>query len=117
VFQSLEGRREDSPGLQAWDCSLNVFIARRAKTEQPRPSGLGTHPKENRPERAADYRPLSPKKTFVKSKSMAFQKLTNLFPVRKSAVMFGLIGNVGANSLYFRLGWHLRFFNIPAMYA
>ena len=46
---------------------------------------------------------------------MAFQKLTNLFPVRKSGVMFGLIGNVGANSLYFRLGWRLRFFKYASL--
>jgi hypothetical protein len=70
----------------------------------------GNVPKEDRPERAADCRALFPKKSFVESKSMAFQKLTNFFPVRKSAVMFGLIGNVGANSLYLRLGWQLRFF-------
>jgi len=46
---------------------------------------------ENRPERATDWRALSSNKTLLKSKSMAFQKLTNLFPVRKSAVMFACL--------------------------
>ena len=46
---------------------------------------------------------------------MAFRKLTNLFPVRKSAVLFGLIGNVGANSLYYRLGWHFKVLQIRAI--
>jgi hypothetical protein len=40
-FQSPEGRTENSPGLQAWDCSLDILLARRAKRKQPRPSGLG----------------------------------------------------------------------------
>jgi hypothetical protein len=58
----------------------------------------GNVAKENRPERAADCRALFPKKTFVNNESMAFQKLTNLFPVGKSAMMFGLVGNnEGAN--------------------
>ena len=35
--------------------------------------------------------------------SMAFQKLTKLFLLRKFAVMLGLIGNVGGNRLYARL--------------
>src|SRR5580704_11245044 len=35
--------------------------------------------------------------------SMAFQKLTKLFLIRKFAVMLGLIGNVGGNGLYARL--------------
>jgi hypothetical protein len=34
---------------------------------------------------------------------MAFQKLAKLFLIRKFAVMLGLIGNVGGNSLYVRL--------------
>jgi hypothetical protein len=34
-------------------------IARRAKTEQPRPSGLGRRPKRNRPEGAAECGGLS----------------------------------------------------------
>ena len=39
----------------------------------------------------------------VESDSMAFQKRTKLFLRRKSAVMLGLIGNVGGNGLYARL--------------
>jgi hypothetical protein len=39
----------------------------------------------------------------VESDSMAFQKLTKLFLIRKFAVMLGLIGNVGGNGLYARL--------------
>jgi hypothetical protein len=35
--------------------------------------------------------------------SMAFQKLTKLFLIRKFAVMLGLIGNVGDNGFYARL--------------
>jgi hypothetical protein len=35
--------------------------------------------------------------------SMAFQKLTKLFLIRKFAVILGLIGNVGGNGLYARL--------------
>ena len=64
--------------------------------------------KGNRPERAADSRVLFPKKTFVESKRRLFGSI-RISPVRKSAVMFGLIGNVGTNSLYLRLAWHLRF--------
>ena len=50
-------------------------------------------------ERAAECRSLFPKITFVESDSMAFQKLTKLFLIRKFAVMLGLIANVGGNSL------------------
>jgi hypothetical protein len=60
-------------------------------------------PERNRPERAAEGRSLFPKITFVESDSMAFQKLTKLFLIRKFAVMLGLIGNVGGNGLYARL--------------
>ena len=97
--------------------SSRAFDAVRPKGENRTAQAFrpGNVPKENRPERAADYGALFPKKTFVKSKSMAFQKLTNLFPVRKSAMMFGLSGNVGANSLYFRLGWCLRFFKCASL--
>ena len=42
---------------------------------------------------------------------MAFDRLTNLFPIRKSAVMSGLIGNLAAN--YLRLGLQLRFLRYP----
>jgi hypothetical protein len=62
-----------------------------------------TPPRENRPERAAECRALLPKITFVESDSMAFQKITKLFLIRKFTVMLGLIGNVGGNSLYVRL--------------
>jgi hypothetical protein len=41
--------------------------------------------------------------TFVESDSMAFQKLTKLFLIRKFVVMLGPIGNVGGNGLYARL--------------
>jgi hypothetical protein len=34
---------------------------------------------------------------------MAFQKLTQLFLIRKFAAMLGLVGNVGGKSLYVRL--------------
>jgi hypothetical protein len=88
MFKSPEGRTENSPGLQAWE-------------------GLQ---KENRPERAADCRALFPKKPSSKASRLAFQNLTNLFLVRKSKVMFGLIANVGAISFHLRLGWQLRFF-------
>jgi hypothetical protein len=57
----------------------DVFIARRANREQPRPSGLGRRPRENRPERAAERRALFPKIAFVESNSMALQKRTKLF--------------------------------------
>ena len=60
-------------------------------------------PERNRPERAAEGRSLFPKITFVESDSMAFQKLTKLFLIRKFAVMLGLIGNVAGNGLYARL--------------
>ena len=60
-------------------------------------------PERNRPERAAEGRSLFPKITFVESDSMAFQKLTKLFLIRKFAVMLGLIGNGGGNGLYARL--------------
>ena len=53
-------------------------------------------------ERASECQALFPEKTFVESDSMAFQKLTKLFLIRKFAVMLGLIGNVGGNSLYVR---------------
>jgi hypothetical protein len=88
MFKAPEGLTENSPGLQAWD---------------------GLH-KENRPERAADCRALFPKKPSSKASRLAFQNLTNLFLVRKSKVMFGLIANVGAISFHLRLGWQLRFF-------
>ena len=42
-FESPEGRKQNNPDLQAWE---------------------GT-PKENRPERAADYRAVFPEITFV----------------------------------------------------
>jgi hypothetical protein len=38
-----------------------------------------TSPERNRPERAAEYRSLFPKITFVERDSMAFQKLRKLF--------------------------------------
>src|SRR4029077_20066030 len=60
-------------------------------------------PERNRPERAAEGRSFFPKITFVESDSMAFQKLTKLFLIRKFVVMLGLIGNVGGNGLYARL--------------
>jgi hypothetical protein len=60
-------------------------------------------PERIAPERAAECRSLFPKITFVESDSMAFQKLAKLFLIRKFAVMLGLIGNVGGNSLYVRL--------------
>lgn len=63
----------------------------------------GRRPRENRPERAAEWRASFPEITFIESDSMAFQKLTKLFLIRKFAVMLGLIGNVGADSLYVRL--------------
>src|SRR5580704_15478436 len=81
VFQAPEGRTENSPGLQPWEDG----------------------PERNRPERAAEGRSLFPKITFVESDSIAFQKLTKLFLIRKFAVMLGLIGNVGGNGLYARL--------------
>ena len=46
---------------------------------QPWEDGL----ERNRPERAAEGRSLFPKITFVESDSMAFQKLTKLFPDTK----------------------------------
>ena len=55
-------------------------------------------PETNRPERAAEGRPLFPKITFVESDSMAFQKLTKLFLIRKFAVMLGPMGNVGVTA-------------------
>ena len=76
VFQAPEGRTENSPGLQPWEDG----------------------PERNRPERAAEGRSLFPKITFVESDSMAFQKLTKLFLIRKFAVMLGLIGNVGGTA-------------------
>jgi hypothetical protein len=78
-------------------------VARRAKTEQPRASALGRSPRENRPERAAEWRASFSEITFVESDSMTFQKLTKLFLIRKFAVMLGLSGNVGGDSLYVRL--------------
>ena len=48
VFQPPEGRRENSPGLQPWECVR----------------------KEKRPERAADCRALFPKNAFVESDSI-----------------------------------------------
>ena len=42
----------------------------------------GNVSKGNRPEGAADCRALFQKKTFVKPKSMAFQKLRNLYQLR-----------------------------------
>jgi len=59
-FQSPEGRKQNSPGLQAWE-------------------GLR---KENRPERAADFRALFQKVTFFKSDSMAFQKQKSASTIR-----------------------------------
>jgi hypothetical protein len=56
------------------------------KQNSPWASALGRRPRENRPERAAECRALFPKKTFVESDSMAFQKLTKLFLIRKFAV-------------------------------
>jgi hypothetical protein len=49
-------------------------IAQRAKQNSPWASALGRRSRENRPERAAERRALFPKKTFVESDSMAFQK-------------------------------------------
>ena len=40
-----------------------------------------------------------PKITFVESDSMAFQKLTKLFLIRKFAVMLGLIEGTGASNI------------------
>ena len=67
VFQPPEGRRENSPGLQAWE-------------------GLR---KQNRPERAADFRALFPKGNFVKRDSIAFRELTNLFWYKNLRARFG----------------------------
>jgi hypothetical protein len=50
-------------------------------------------------ERAAEWRASFPEITFVESDSMAIQKLTKLFLIRKFAVMLGLCGNVGGDSL------------------
>ena len=77
IFDRPKGENRIAHGLQPWeDC-----------------------PERNRPERAAECRSLFPKITFVESDSMAFQKLTKLFLIRKFAVMLGLIGNVGGNGL------------------
>ena len=46
---------------------------------------------------------IIPKDNVRENDSMAFQKLTKVFLVRKFAVMLGLIGNVPGNSLYVRL--------------
>jgi hypothetical protein len=80
VPRSPAGRKQNSPGLQPWEDVL-----------------------ENRPERAAEWRASFPEIAFIESDSMAFQKLTKLFLIRKFAVMLGLIGNVGGDSLYVRL--------------
>ena len=58
---------------------------------------------EIRPERAAECRALFPKISFVKSDSMAFEKLAKLFLIRIFAMMPGLVANVTSNSLYVRL--------------
>jgi hypothetical protein len=55
------------------------------------------------PGRAAEGRSLFPKITFVESDSMAFQKLTKLFLIRKYAMMLGLIGKCRQYGLYARL--------------
>ena len=81
----------------------SLDILRRPKGENRIAHGLQPWedvPERNRPERAAECRSLFPKITFGESDSMAFQKLTKLFLIRKFAVMFGLIGNVGGDSLY-----------------
>ena len=119
VFQAPEGRTENSPGLQPWESKdlalpkqdrimlpAGLDILGRPKGENRIAHGLQPWedgPERNRPERAAEGRSLFPKITFVESDSMAFQKLTKLFLIRKLAVMLGLIGNVGGNGLYARL--------------
>jgi hypothetical protein len=61
---SPEGRKQNSPwpeSIRAWE----------------------NDPRGNRPEGAAERRALFPKITFVASDSMAFQKLTKLFLIRR----------------------------------
>jgi hypothetical protein len=106
---------------------VRVPIARRANREQPRasarlqpwddvpervaligrrlrpPNVKNTRARVESAERAAEWPASFPEITFVESDSMAFQKLTKLFLIRKFAVMLGLSGNVGGDSLYVRL--------------
>src|SRR5437868_1883826 len=87
---------------------LSLDICHRPKGENRTAHGLQPwerRPRENRPERAAECRASFPKITFVESDSMAFQKLTKLFLVRKFAVMLSLMRNVGGNTLYVRLAY------------
>jgi hypothetical protein len=92
----------NSPGLQAWEPTP----AEMRPESIPNPLRGCNSDRAFRKDclvRASEGRGLFPKKTFVESDSMAFQKLTQLFLIRKFAVMLGLIGNVGGNSLYVRL--------------
>jgi len=92
------------PGLCGLDIFLWVFQSPEGRTENsPWASALGKRTRQNRPERAAECRALFPKITFVESDPMALQKLTKLFLIRKFTVMLGLVGNVGGDSLYVRL--------------
>ena len=103
-FPALKRQAESSCPYGYGACSLDILG--RPKGENRIAHGLQPWedgPERNRPERAAEGRSLFPKITFVERDSMAFQKLTKLFLIRKFAVMLGLIGNVGGNRLYARL--------------
>ena len=107
--------RHEVPGLQFGHFLVRIPSARRTNGKQPRASALGkvrrlALPKQDRIMLPAGLDILGRPKGENRIAhglqpwdSMAFQKLTKLFLIRKFAVMLGLIGNVGGNGLYARL--------------
>jgi hypothetical protein len=80
-FQSPEGRRENSPGLQAWE-GLRKESRPESTSSPPRGRSSPSVFRKDCLTRAADFRAYSQKVTFVKSDSMAFQKKNSAGTIR-----------------------------------
>jgi len=81
-------------------CSLDIW--HRPKGENRKAHGLQPwedDPRENRPERGGRVPGVIPKDNFVESDSMAFQKLTKLFPIRRPRAQSGGKGSVASNTI------------------
>ena len=74
----------------------------------------GKTPRENRPEGAAKCRALFPEITFVENDSMAFQKLTKLFLIRRRCAQSGGKGTVAIDGPAFQPELGLSIFKTNA---